>query len=63
LISCVLPGVFEVFARLFWPVSILISDDLPTLDRPMNAYSGMSGLGQRSIFGLLTTNVADFISI
>jgi len=42
---------------------MLISDDLPTLDRPINAYSGLSGLGQRSTLGLLMTNVADLISI
>jgi len=35
--SCVRPGVFEVRARLVVPVSALISDDLPTLERPANA--------------------------
>jgi hypothetical protein len=32
---------------------MLMSDDLPTLLRPMNAYSGRSGFGHLSIDGLL----------
>ena len=43
LISCVLPGVPEVFASEALLQSVLISDDLPTLLRPMNAYSGRDG--------------------
>lgn len=38
-------------------------EDLPTLERPMKAYSGISGFGQFSALGLLMTNVAEEISI
>jgi hypothetical protein len=38
----VLPGVEDVIANLFLPVSILIRLDLPTFDLPMKAYSGRS---------------------
>jgi demethylmenaquinone methyltransferase/2-methoxy-6-polyprenyl-1,4-benzoquinol methylase len=37
---------------------MLIKEDLPTLLLPMNAYSGLSGLGQEEISGLLITYVA-----
>ena len=37
--SRVRPGVFEARARSFMPVSALISDDLPTLERPAKAIS------------------------
>jgi hypothetical protein len=47
----VLPGVEDVIANLDLLVSILISDDLPTLLRPMNAYSGRSVLGHISALG------------
>jgi hypothetical protein len=40
LIKSVLPGLDEVLAKFFLPVSILISDDLPTFERPINPYSG-----------------------
>ncbi len=40
-----------------------MSDDLPTLDLPMKAYSGLSGVGQSSTRGLLTKNFAEPISI
>ena len=45
------------------PVSILIREDLPTLDRPMNAYSGRFVVGQSSTEGLLFTKVAECINI
>lgn len=45
------------------PVSILISDDLPTFDRPIKAYSGKFGFGHCSIFELLVVNVAECITI
>ena len=61
--SCVLPGVLDVFASFDWLVSILISEDLPTFERPMKAYSGLSGLGQPSTDGLLITYTAFVISI
>lgn len=38
-------------------------DDLPTLERPIKAYSGLSGLGQPSTLGLDTKYFADRISI
>jgi hypothetical protein len=40
-------------ANLVLFVSILISDDLPTLLLPINAYSGRSGAGQAEKSGLL----------
>jgi hypothetical protein len=52
------PGVEEVLARFLIPVSMLINDDFPTLLRPMKAYSGLSGLGQDAVSGLLMTYVA-----
>src|SRR5579863_6665344 len=38
--SCVRPGVLDVRASARRPVSALISDDLPTLERPAKAISG-----------------------
>jgi hypothetical protein len=43
--SCVFPGVDEVLASFFLPVSILMSDDLPTFERPINANSGLPSCG------------------
>jgi hypothetical protein len=37
--SCVRPGVLEVRARLWRPVSALTSEDLPTFERPAKAIS------------------------
>jgi demethylmenaquinone methyltransferase/2-methoxy-6-polyprenyl-1,4-benzoquinol methylase len=42
---------------------MLISEDLPTLERPMKAYSGLSGAGQPSTLGLLIKYLAERISI
>lgn len=56
--SRVFPGVAEVFARFFRLVSMLMSDDLPTLLLPMNAYSGSVGAGHFSMFVLLTKKSA-----
>lgn len=61
--SCVLPGDEEVLASPFWPVSILISEDLPTLERPINAYSGKVAGGHWSARELLVINLASRISI
>ena len=63
MINMVLPGVEEVFASPLRPVSILMSDDLPTFERPMNAYSGsvVSGHLLTVLFEIL--NSADFIII
>lgn len=61
--SCVLPGVAEVLAIDFRLHSILIKEDLPTFERPINAYSGISGFGHFSKLVLLTTNSASLIII
>src|SRR5215470_7746762 len=47
--SCVRPGVFEVRARAFWPTRALISEDLPTLERPAKAISMPTGDGRDAI--------------
>jgi hypothetical protein len=61
--SCVLPGVCDVLANPFFAVSILMSDDLPTFDRPIKAYSGFTGGGSFDIWVLLQMNSADFTII
>jgi hypothetical protein len=43
--SLVFQGMFDVFARLFLWVSVLIRDDFPTFDLPKKAISGYSGGG------------------
>src|ERR1043165_3599422 len=60
---CVLPGLELTFASFVFPVIILMSDDLPTLERPMKAYSGLSGFGQAATFTLEIRYSADRISI
>lgn len=60
--SSVLPGVALVMASLGRLVSMLIRLDLPTLDRPMKAYSGNWVAGHFSTFVLLMTNSALRIS-
>ena len=50
--SCVLPGVFEIFASFELLHNIFINDDLPTLLLPIKAYSGLSGFGHLSTEGL-----------
>ena len=62
-INRVFPGACDVLASLLLFASILISDDLPTLERPINAYSGNFGSGHLLISVLLTVNSADFIII
>ena len=52
LMSSVLPGFWLVLASLGLWQSMLMSDDLPTLLRPMNAYSGSCELGQLLTSGL-----------
>ena len=49
--SWVRPGVCEVRARLLRPVSALISEDLPTLERPAKAISSAPIGGSVSIEG------------
>ena len=46
--SCVRPGVCEVRARPLRPVSALISEDLPTFERPAKAISGAPTGGRPS---------------
>src|SRR5438270_7643765 len=48
--SCVRPGVRDMRASVLRPVSALISDDLPTLERPATAISGNVAGGKPSIF-------------
>jgi hypothetical protein len=59
----VLPGVCDVFAKSFELVSILINDDLPTLDRPITASSGKLFPGNSSNFTRDETKTASLISI
>lgn len=61
--SCVLPGVTEIFASFELLHNIFINDDLPTLLLPMNAYSGLSGFGHLSNDGLEIRYVAFVICI
>ena len=61
--SCVFPGFCEVIASPLRAVSILMSDDFPTLDRPMKAYSGRPVVGHFSTRLLLMTNSADLMTI
>lgn len=50
-------------ASLFLPANILIKLDLPTLERPIKAYSGNLVGGHWSTRALLITNSALLISI
>ena len=61
--SSVLPGVEDVFASLRLFVSILIKLDLPTLDRPMKAYSGFVSFGHMDTIGADNEKSACLISI
>jgi hypothetical protein len=45
LMACVFPGVADVLANPFLLVIMLMREDLPTFDRPMNANSGRVGFG------------------
>ena len=56
--NCVLPGVWEVLANLELPVSMLMRELLPTLDRPMKANSGSFRCGFCPTLVLLWTNSA-----
>ena len=62
-ISRVLPGRDEVFAKFLCRHSMFISEDLPTLDLPMNANSGNFCLGFSDILVLLPENNASVIFI
>jgi hypothetical protein len=61
--SKVLPGFWLVLASLGLCVSILMSEDLPTLLRPMKAYSGMVVCGHCITSGLEITKEAEVIII
>ena len=61
--SWVFPGFCEVIARPFFPVSMLMREDFPTLDRPMKAYSGRRLSGHLRTWLLLMTKVALLIII
>ena len=52
----VFPGAEEIFAKFFLPQIILMREDLPTLDLPINAYSGKEFFGHLSTSVLLTIN-------
>src|SRR6266446_2985085 len=56
--TCVRPGVDEVRARPRTPNNELIKLDLPTLDLPRNAISGMLSRGQSASFSALLRNSA-----
>src|SRR5680860_322146 len=62
-INWVFPGRPDVLAKLFRSVSILIREDLPTLERPINAYSGNGSFGHLATSVLLMTKLADFMCI
>src|SRR5476649_2717381 len=62
-ISLVFPGVTETLASSRRSASKLISDDLPTLDRPMKANSGSGDFGHDFRSGALTLKTADLIFI
>ena len=63
LISWVRPGVELVFTRRLRFKSVLISEDLPTLERPAKAISGKSVEGYWDGLTALLTNSADFMII
>ena len=59
----VLPGVEEVRARFFLSVRALMREDLPTLLRPMKAYSGRPSVGHLSARDWLPMYLAEVIFI
>jgi len=59
--SWVFPGRPLVFAKLFRCINILMSDDFPTFDLPIKAYSGSLSLGHLATSLLLIINSADLI--
>jgi hypothetical protein len=61
--SWVFPGVWDIFASPFFCTSMFMSDDFPTLERPINAYSGITGGGNLSVLVLLNINSADLMII
>jgi len=63
LISLVLPGLSETIASVRCSARRLMSEDLPTFDRPMNANSGRFQFGHDFRSGELTSKTADLIFI
>jgi hypothetical protein len=63
LTSLVLPGLLDVIASFLLRQSILMSEDLPTLDLPMNANSGYFCFGFSEILVLLPEKRASVIFI
>jgi hypothetical protein len=51
----------DVLASCFLFVNIFIKDDLPTLERPMKAYSGLFAAGSLSTLVLLCKKAAFLI--
>lgn len=63
--SSVLPGFADVLASPLWLQSMFIRLDLPTFDRPMNAYSFFVSLGHLAIEGedMLNSEVLIIMSV
>jgi hypothetical protein len=61
LISWVRPGVELVLTRCLRLTRVLISDDFPTLERPVKAISGKSSEGYWDGLTALLTNSADLM--
>lgn len=61
--SNVFPGVDDVLANFLLLVNMLIRLDLPTLERPMKAYSGFVSFGHIDTIGADSENSACLISI
>jgi hypothetical protein len=63
LIVWVLPGFSDVLAYDFLFIKALISDDLPTLDLPENAYSGMEFSGSLELTPTTVSKLTLLITI
>ena len=63
LISWVRPGVELVLTRCLRLTRVLISDDLPSLERPVKAISGKAAEGYWDGLTALLTNSADLMII
>ena len=61
--SCVRPGVFEVRASPFFETSALISELLPTLERPAKAISGGPSGGRNFSAGTPRMNTQGAVKI
>src|SRR5687768_5315655 len=63
LMLCVRPGVLEVRANPFLRSNELMSEDLPTFERPKKAISGLPSVTQCRFSNALLTNSAEMILI